>query len=222
MRANTETSWIVVLVFILVGIGISTCAHATSLVLGVGRATYAWCGPSGCWKQEPLPYHDKRTVTTSMFGLRFPMSHNIDIDLLRHDFRIASAGGTYVADDDYHPATHHVKDGASTSEVALAAKTEGHSLSLSPHYPIGALELRGRAGIFAYKQTVEFFNGFREVGHRSTWLAGVGLDYPVGRSTFGIEYDLFGIVKIKDSPVGGWESSRAGIKQIMGTYSYRF
>lgn len=210
---------------LLLSIAICTLpAHADtswSAIVGAGRSTFGWCGPMGCWRQAPLAYHDNRKVDTFVIGTRYSLNRIFDVDLLYHKFGTAKVGGDYVADDDYSPHLLQVKSDAKHYNIEMWSRTEGISLSLSPHYPVGLFDVRGRLGGFYYRQTVDSSN-FREVGHRKTWIAGAGIDYRIGHSTIGIEYDLFGIVKIKDSPVGGWDCRHPGMRQVMMTYAYRF
>lgn len=179
-----------------------------SLIAGAGQGDFKWCGDDGCWHQNPLPYWDDRSGSTSVLGVRYNINKNLAIDGLYHAFPTVRAGGTYVADDSYNPITHEIS-ATWTYQTNMITRTYGGSLSLVPKLYFGDVSVFGRVGGLMYYQTTDFTHEgettpyFRESGNNVTWIVGLGTGYTIGRFTIAAEAQAFPRVKEGQSPVGG-------------------
>lgn len=228
---TTRISWMVVLLFVLVGAAISTCAHADgpwSLKLGAGRATYQWCGPNGCWHQPPLPYYEDNKARSFYVGTQYQMTPNLGIEGLYHDFGITRASGTYtMADADYDPHSGYVRPGCLQTNESMTQRTRGISLALVPSITANRVTMYGKFGLLWWREqtqwnTYGYQADYREGGTGHTPMIGIGANYRVGRYRVGLELTGYQDVLYKNAPFGGHGTSmsRPGLTETMATIAY--
>ncbi len=145
---STKTSWIVVLVFILVGVAVSTCAHAEPYVIAsLGKAhtdrTLDSASQSAAWTQNGFDSIINNKSGVYSLGLGYDWTHG-SVETRWHDAGTYSQFGSWRFSDDG-------RDEGRVSYGYGHVHVTGVSLAVVPHYRLGNFTAGLEAGLFNWR-----------------------------------------------------------------------
>lgn len=190
---TTKTSWIVILAFIVIGFGVSTCAHAETYGLvgiGQGKALLSQGTADGgiAWQQKGFPHHEGRTDTVYTLGLGYAFDHTFAVEARYQTGMAVTVHGQYGFEDDGRPTDLVTGDGG--------AHVKGVSLAVIGRYPLTpSLSLGVEGGAFfwdsAFRVRMTTCDG--SVTHDPIKSRGLGslLGVVVGYGKFDLRYELY-------------------------------
>ncbi len=195
MIYSTKTSWIVIIGFIIVGFGVSTCAHAGTYILaGVGqsKALLAHGTAQGdiAWQQRGFPHSEHLTNTAYSLGLGYSFRPWIAVELSQHHLGKVSQTGEWLYNDDGSISSPCPCVGSGSATV------KGQSLAVVLRYPMKVFSIGIEAGAFnwqsSWKETIHLADGSIAY-HDPVKTKGLGALTGVvfGYRAFDIRYETF-------------------------------
>lgn len=127
-----------------------------------GNAYLADCG-SGCWKQEPLPYHKESQSHETGIGVRYK-----NVELAYRDLGTLKVNGLFVSDDAYDAKKKCFKKEPEQIFFSDAQEhTTGISLVYAPRFQNGKFSVQPSVGIMLVHQSESVTNYHTENTIRS-------------------------------------------------------
>jgi hypothetical protein len=157
MIYSTKTSWLVILTFLVIGFGVSTCAHAASYVvagIGQGKAQLAYGTAAGdvAWQQKGFPHSEDLKTRTYHLGLGYQVNSWLSGEATYHDLGTVSQRGEWLYHDDGSVNETCPCNGSGSAPV------KGWTLAGVVRYPLGNFSLGVEAGAFkwqsAWRETI--------------------------------------------------------------------